>query len=604
MIIISLSSCGSVKEFASKNHTKKALDTDKKTPDMMLFRSLTTVFGNLEGAKEAVKNGADVNEFNFGVKGLKSPLVATIEEDNYMLFEYLLSAGADPNAISGNGKTTPLFSLLEKNSDLKFAKLLVQYGVDLNKVCSKDFTPIEIAIMNGETEYINFLLDNHVELNEKITDILAGKYNNWNGTSNIDKYEVTPRLIHALQDKGLKIKLEPIVTAAILGETEKVNSYINAGKLTEKNVDTIILYTAAFGVPDTFNLIENKGYKVLETEVKGINLFKAAAFYGNMKTVPYFIEKGVPIYRNTFSEGDTPLVEAVRNNQSEIVNYLIKQNITLVFDERVDKDGMPIVYPGNDILAIATQNGDLEMMKLFIDNGYILSQQALANALYFSNNKETAEYLLTIGANPTKECFGFLATPLDQAIKNNNLEVIKEFVEHGVNIETAFLSDVLSYRSSEENALNVTKYLLENGVAVNSSTETGQTPVEEAIDMGTYRQLSILIDYNTKRDGFREGSSYNLLMLASNRPSKNILAYLLKQRKIDINLKEEKTGNTALHYAIENGYTENVKELLKYNPDLTLKNKKGQTPLELAKNKKYKVIQKLLKEEAKQQKKK
>jgi ankyrin repeat protein len=72
----------------------------------------------------------------------------------------------------------------------------------------------------------------------------------------------------------------------------------------------------------------------------------------------------------------------------------------------------------------------------------------------------------------------------------------------------------------------------------------------------------------------------------------NVLKLLIDQ-KVDINALC-KDGSTPLHKTVENGDTEGVKVLLENKASITLKNKAGKTVLQIAREKKFQDVEKLL----------
>ena len=61
------------------------------------------------------------------------------------------------------------------------------------------------------------------------------------------------------------------------------------------------------------------------------------------------------------------------------------------------------------------------------------------------------------------------------------------------------------------------------------------------------------------------------------------VALLLTIETIDVNIKTDNYGDTALHWASWNGHSSIVELLLKFkNIDAKIKNKYGKTPLDLA----------------------
>jgi len=65
-----------------------------------------------------------------------------------------------------------------------------------------------------------------------------------------------------------------------------------------------------------------------------------------------------------------------------------------------------------------------------------------------------------------------------------------------------------------------------------------------------------------------------------------------------INIKDYYPEGTMLHKAVTRGNLDFVTELLKYNPALDLKNRDGNTALEIAHNLHYEEIENLIKEKS------
>jgi ankyrin repeat protein len=96
--------------------------------DDMLLNAVAN--NNLELAKTAVTNGADVN---YAKKDHYTPLTLAVKNKNAVMVSYLLNSGADTNQKMDRFSylDTPLIFAVE-NDDLKIAQMLVQAGADVN----------------------------------------------------------------------------------------------------------------------------------------------------------------------------------------------------------------------------------------------------------------------------------------------------------------------------------------------------------------------------------------------------------------------------------------------------------------------------------------
>ncbi|ERK03547.1 ankyrin repeat domain-containing protein [Hoylesella pleuritidis] len=96
----------------------------------------------------------------------------TVFTDNYKMTEFLLENGADPNLLSlvdpndryGPEGMLPLSSACHSKHSIKFVKLLIKYGANIND--DRAPLPIFSAALNNDKRKIEYLLEHGADINK------------------------------------------------------------------------------------------------------------------------------------------------------------------------------------------------------------------------------------------------------------------------------------------------------------------------------------------------------------------------------------------------------------------------------------------------------
>lgn len=194
----------------------KVRDADGNTPLLVTC--------NKETIELLLERGADVNVRD---KEGNTPLLTCAKSGRVEPIKVLLENGADPNVRNNLGMTPLYFVASNPGSNIEIAKLLVEYGADVNASSADTAMYLYDALLRENFELVQYLLDRGADINAIDTDglsamhfaVLVGQ---------IDKIEF-------LLERGADINITnddgetPLFTAASNSNRELVQYLIDRG---------------------------------------------------------------------------------------------------------------------------------------------------------------------------------------------------------------------------------------------------------------------------------------------------------------------------------------------------------------------------------------
>lgn len=400
-----------------------------------------------------------------------------------------------------------------KTSNPELIDILIKYGNNPDGIPA-----LHYAIKQGDFTATKLLLDHGADPNAKISK--TSSYHDWTPNRAID---------YAAQTANVDI----------------LNLLIDRGALVNLTQDEKTLYRAS---PLAF-----------------------AAMANNLPAVQILVARGAEVVHSPFNGSynfsllqQQPLYHAVLNGSVEIAKYLVAHGA----------DINNLMYSEHPLLSTAAKGGKDEMVEFLISCGADVNQNPnygenpLRSALQGDGHASTVRILLDHGA---KFDTGY-GSVWFQATHSGNIEIIEEFLAHGVDVNTydAKWGGALC-AASVNGHLNVVKFLVQKGADVNLNQ-----PLQAALKHPDI--LEYLIDSGaTITNSWGGGSS--LLHQAAEQDCAEAIHVLMK-KGANIHATDG-TGRTPLHAACHSGRKNVILALLERGASVNAADKQGMKPLSL-----------------------
>lgn len=210
-------------------------------------------------------------------------------------FSYLLKQGLDVKSEDDQGANVVHYAM--SGGSRTMLKYLASRGLDYKFMSSRGYSPIMAALMWKQMSTVEFLLENGMNINERIP------------TENFTMLQLacisgSPEIARFLIDKGADVNLEEnsgftaLFWAVTGNDAELTLALLQKGAdVNHKTKDgqTPLLSAVDGDSLSMVRLLVDKGADVNTADADGKTALHHAAVRGNMQTLTFLIDRGVPV---------------------------------------------------------------------------------------------------------------------------------------------------------------------------------------------------------------------------------------------------------------------------------------------------------------------
>ncbi|XP_033228987.1 inversin-like [Belonocnema kinseyi] len=408
----------------------------------------------------------------------------------------------------------------KKSSFLRIAELLLDYGADFNNIDMHNRTPLHLALLHGDLEMVQVLLNKRLKsIDKKKGDLFFD-----------DFLEQSQNIVDFLLKNGTDCKISKKEYPILLEFAAKNGD--------EKSFENILMTKGEF---DINYLPPFPGSTVLHTIIEK----------GTCKMIKDFVNHGADINKKDRC-GNNPLQSAIKLGRFLQVGCLLKCGAS-VFDSDAK---------GDTALHLAARSrADTEMIEMILSKGIDVNVRNSINNetplhLACGQDIKTVKNFLKNGAELNVKNF-LGKTPFHRACAAGNFEVVSYLIEIGVDINATGYENrnALHCAIIIRKEINVIRILLLKGIDVNARDIHGKTPLHYIGNKITREDLLIMkllikygADVNAKD---KQGSSP--LHEVSKTPGFHHLMEYFFEIKADVNA-QNINGETPLSYILHIGF--------------------------------------------------
>ncbi len=533
--------------------------------------------GHAEMVKKLLELGSPVDYTFKAYHQDKTPLQLATEKGHFDCVKVLVQAGANLEGNLRAGWTPLMLAIQYQFPDI--AKYLIEHGANMKLSVYNGSEPFSLAAARNEFDLLKFMLDkyNIIAENTKLNhEIMASACY----SGNLDMFNyliekgITPVDVNPYQGNN------QLVRACNGGNLEMVkilveNYQFDVNKQDEYKFTPLSTATAWAKDTDIIDYLLSKGANIDGPAHAGYTPITRAI--GKKDILEHLLKQGAN--PNPPRVIQSPLETACAFNDYESVRILIKYGANVhaahacsrCQDATIKEYIEGVKQAQNELASGNTKDSDVALLEYIKNGGSINAplsnggKTPLMKAVE-DNNVELAKQLIKLGANVNLKSIN--KTPMMIATeKGVKIEMVELLLKHGAKLERMdnFYVDPLgtAVRNKERKMID---FFLGTGLDINHSFKDSTTIMHAAAQTGDLSLFKYLID----RGGNplqADQTGKTPFIIAAYHGDMNFLRFMVEELKVDVNTISTNGAATAIKNVTWTDSLNKVKYLLEHGAD-------------------------------------
>jgi len=414
----------------------------------------------------------------------------------------LLKQNADVNVAQPDGTTALHWAA--RWDDVEMASALLRAGANPKAPNRDGATPMFLAALNGSAAMIDTLLKAGVDPNAPILSRGETALMMASRTGKLDAIKV-------LFDRGAKISAtetlrgtNALMWAAEQGHADVVKFLLEHGADVDAQSSIVRpIRRNGLGFARDGRPGEPMG---------GLTALLFAARQGSLETVRVLVAAGANVSRSA-ADTSSSLLVAVQNGHYDIARFLIEHGANPIQANNKNWTPLYLAVANRDALTTAVpppgKEGALDFIKFLLDRGADPNVRVKVRSEVHQAN--TSLWLKEAGA-----------TPLLRAALCDDLTVVRLLIDHGADPHIRTFDNTsplmvaagvgwaegFTFQYSEEESVELVKFLLEKGAGINDANDDGITALHGAAYKGANKVVQLLVDRGADLAAKDKGEDY------------------------------------------------------------------------------------------------
>ncbi|XP_021080916.1 transient receptor potential cation channel subfamily A member 1 [Mesocricetus auratus] len=435
---------------------------------------------------------------------------------------------------------------------------VVYRGVEEDMDYSKDSFKVDIE---GDTYRLEDFMKNRRKLSKYEDESISPLHH----AAAEGQVELMKMIIHGSSCEVLNIMDSsgntPLHWAAEKNQVESVKFLLSQGanpNLRNNNM----MAPLHIAVQSSYNemtkvLVEHNTTNINLEGENGNTASMSACAKDNSEALQILLEKGAKLCKSN-KWGDYPVHQAAFSGAKKCMELILKHG-----EEHGYKRESHINFVNHkkaSPLHLAVQSGDLDMIKMCLDNGAHIDmiENGKCMALHFAATQGATDIVKLMISSYTG------SSDIVNAVDGNH--------------------ETLLHRASLFDHHDLADYLISMGADINSTDSEGRSPLILATASASWNIVNLLLSKGAKVD-IKDHLGRNFLHLTVQQPYglKHLRPEFMQMQHIkELVMDEDNDGCTPLHYACRQGVPVSVNNLLGFNVSIHSKSKDKKSPLHFA----------------------